>query len=162
MRKKYGDNFVVVLGDYSANGVLRGHRATQTVKWRSVFRRHGIRCFLIDEYRTSKICPQCGSKVYSDILPERKHPNWRHRMRRGKNIWQSVHGMLGCTSRHCTQNGRWLYYFWNRDDLATMNMLNIVESHLRNQGRPVPFQRENWQQRRQQQQQPHGPVYAGH
>ena len=140
MRKKYGKNFTVVMGDWSDAGrTAKFQTSSKTKGWRTLFKRSRIGCFLLDEYKTSSVCPRCSSSDLAKGLKERPHSRpWRRR--EGK--MEKVHGLLGCLNPNCMQPA-WTsrMRFWNRDTLSTCNMLSIVQSLLDGKGRPELFSR---------------------
>ena len=128
-----------------------------------MFRKAGYRVLLLDEYRTSQICPLCEGRC--ETFKSRLSPKpWRDDI-------VKVHGLLRCQSEKClrilmqqpffrqlTLNSQVgtpaeraramdrlanLARLWNRDDVATLNQLTIVASLLAGNGRPIPFQRLN-------------------
>jgi len=138
LRAMYGDDIVIVIGDWNNAGRTRKHLpSTVTVGWRKVFERNGIQWFLIDEFRTSSVCPACGELINK----ERKHYrpySKTYKQRRGQE--ECVHGLLFCDNVQCIRDG-WRYRYWNRDELATQNMVDIIRSYRNGNGRPVAFQR---------------------
>ncbi|KNC98695.1 uncharacterized protein SPPG_09365 [Spizellomyces punctatus DAOM BR117] len=53
MRNKYGENFTIVMGDWSdASRTARFQTSSKTKGWRTLFKRNRINCFLLDEYKT--------------------------------------------------------------------------------------------------------------
>ena len=60
--KRIYENFVVVMGDWSDGGHTQKFQSSSKTKgWRRTFKRNHIDCFLIDEYKTSSVCPRCNS-----------------------------------------------------------------------------------------------------
>ncbi|KNC97211.1 uncharacterized protein SPPG_07598 [Spizellomyces punctatus DAOM BR117] len=140
MRNKYGDNFTVVMGDWSDAGrTARFQTSSKTKGWRTLFKRNRINCFLLDEYKTSSVCPHCLASS-ADFLEKgfKTRPHSRPWRRREGKI-EKVHGLLGCTNPNCQQ--AWTMRYWNRDTLSTCNMLMIVQSMLDGHGRPEVFRR---------------------
>ncbi|KAJ3223615.1 hypothetical protein HK099_000907 [Clydaea vesicula] len=85
------------------------------------FRETGFDVMLLDEYRTSKLCPDCHRAL--EIFRKRMSPKpWK------RNDEVTVHG--GYPAR-----------LWNRDDVATLNQKSIVEEILAGEGRPARFLR---------------------
>jgi hypothetical protein len=137
MHETYGNDFTVVLGDWSDAGrTAKFQTSSKTKGWRTVFQRNRIPCYLIDEFRTSSRCPLCHGAVEKNF---KRRPSSRPWQRvQGKSEY--VHGLLGCNNRQCIQQ-RWTRRYWNRDRLSTCNMLQIVESMLLGGGRPLVFSR---------------------
>ncbi|KNC99535.1 uncharacterized protein SPPG_04925 [Spizellomyces punctatus DAOM BR117] len=138
LRNKFG-NFTIMMGDWSDAGrTARFQTSSKTKGWRTLFKRNRIDCFLLDEHKTSSVCPRCSSSEFVEKeFKERPHSRpWRRR--EGK--MEKVHGLLGCTNPNCLQQA-WTMRYWNRDMLATCNMLTIVQSMLDGHGRPKVFSR---------------------
>ncbi|KNC97938.1 uncharacterized protein SPPG_06926 [Spizellomyces punctatus DAOM BR117] len=141
MRDKFG-NFTVVMGDWSDAGrTAKFQTSSKTKGWRILFRRNRINCFLIDEHKTSSVCPRCLAS-YNDFLEKdfKQRPHSRPWRRREGKV-EDVHGLLGCTNPNCLQQDWTTMRYWNRDTLATCNMLTIVQSMLDGHGRPERFSR---------------------
>ncbi|KAJ2371023.1 hypothetical protein H4S02_009697, partial [Coemansia sp. RSA 2611] len=67
MIKKFGKDLVLVIGNWSASNV-KYHEPIHGKKWRYVFQRQGFEVYLINEFRTSCICPVCDSRL-ENFLP---------------------------------------------------------------------------------------------
>ena len=71
MKNIYG-NFVVIIGDWSdGEHTQKFQISSKTKGWRTTFKRNHIDCFLIDEYKTSSVCPRgyssdCLEKEFQD------------------------------------------------------------------------------------------------
>ncbi|KND04517.1 uncharacterized protein SPPG_00246 [Spizellomyces punctatus DAOM BR117] len=131
---KYGENFTIVMGDWSDAGrTARFQTSSKTKGWRTLFKRNRINCFLLDEYKTSSVCPHCSSGIEKGFKTRPHSRPWRRR--EGKI--EKVHGLLGCTNPNCQQ--AWTMRYWNRDTLSTCNMLMIVQSMLDGHGRSEVF-----------------------
>ncbi len=101
-----------------------------------MFRRAGFDVLLLDEYKTSKVCPDCERETV-ETFKRRENPKpWR-------NDVVTVHGLLRCQSEFCQQSCGHESRLWNRDFVATLNQKSIVESMLAGEGRPGRFQRTN-------------------
>jgi hypothetical protein len=148
-KQVYGPDAVVIMGDWSDAGRTPKFQAPSKTKgWRTVFSRNQIANFLIDEYGTSKHCPRCTARVECPYSRISSRP-WRA----AEGAMEKVHGLLGCNNRQCIQQYTNLppgtravppgsrYRLWNRDTLATTNMLEIVRSVLNGDGRPARFRR---------------------
>jgi len=139
MKKKYGKDFTVVMGDWSDAGrTNKFQTSSKTIGWRMLFKRNKIKCFLIDEHKTSSRCPLCELEV--STFKKRPHSRpWRHK----KGHTETVHGLLGCTNLNCCiqswtlERAYWLRRCWNRDQLSVCNMENIVFSYLAANERPL-------------------------
>ncbi|KAJ3036018.1 hypothetical protein HDV00_003153 [Rhizophlyctis rosea] len=92
MKKRYGKNIVVVMGDWSDAGrTAKFQTSSKTKGWRTLFRRNGIPCFLIDEFRTSSYCPLCEEKIEGKLWKRPSSRPWR----RKEGHQEDVHGLLG-------------------------------------------------------------------
>ncbi|PIA17319.1 hypothetical protein COEREDRAFT_41255 [Coemansia reversa NRRL 1564] len=60
LHKKFGRDAVLIIGNWPA-GMVRFHEPIRGKGWRDVLRRHGFTVYLLDEYKTSSLCPACGS-----------------------------------------------------------------------------------------------------
>jgi hypothetical protein len=131
--RTYGKDASVVIGDWDSHtSVIKGHVPTKGRGFRDLFRTHGFKVFLLDEYRTSKICPHCYEEV--STFKKRFSPRpWK------KDSIITVHGLLRCQSVNCQQSGQ--PRLWNRDDLATLNQLFIVQELLHGRDRLDIFKR---------------------
>ena len=141
MRKKFGHNFTVVLGDWSDAGrTAKFQTSSKTKGWRTLFKRNRIDCLLLDEYKTSSVCPRCISSEFVEKgFKSRPHSRpWR----RHEGKTEKVHGLLGCKNPNCVQQD-WTsgMRYWNRDTLSTCNMRTVVRSLLDGNGRPAVFRR---------------------
>ncbi|KAI8076817.1 uncharacterized protein BX664DRAFT_249185, partial [Halteromyces radiatus] len=138
LRDAFGDNCVLIIGDWSAPH-QRHHEPMRGVGMRRMLARHGFEVYLIDEFRTIKICPSCSqySLEHFGFVPNPR-PFRTGDVRR----W----GLLRCTSQECMNqmalqgfHGR--YRQWNRDLMACLNMRTILLHHREGHGRPEPFVR---------------------
>jgi hypothetical protein len=128
--KKFGppEKILIVLGDFSKNQNMSGKEPTICKKTRKIFRKHKYDVFLIDEFRTSKLCNCC--KSVCETFMKRRSPKPKHKGKE-KLVW----GLLRCKNENCNK-------LHNRDKNAAINMYNITKSILNGQGRPREFCRE--------------------
>ena len=124
------------MGDYDkGNHNMRGKEPTICKKFRRIFKNAGIETYLVNEYRTSKLCNECNEELEKFMIREShkpiKYKNERSLTRDSlKGVSRSdlketelVHGLLRCKSiKHECE----IYH--NRDNNAVQNMLNIVKS----------------------------------
>ncbi|KAJ1665958.1 hypothetical protein EV178_002804 [Coemansia sp. RSA 1646] len=125
----------VILGNWSAP-MARYHEPIRGVGLRRMLRKKGCRVHLIDEFRTSKTCPNCLSGALEKFL---KVPNPRL-YQRGKMKEVLCHGLLKCTNELCigpvevdgalTPRSR----MYNRDLAAVLNFRHIFHG-LRDHGK---------------------------
>ncbi len=135
---KYGEpeNTTIFLGDW-AQSSTRFHAPTKIQGFRKMFQRAGFNVLLVDEYKTSCVCPTCHLQNL-EIFKQRPSPRpWR------QGAIVNVHGLLRCKSVNCQQfvNGQYVPRLWNRDDVATLNIRAIVEETLGDGERPMRFRR---------------------
>ncbi|KAJ2646060.1 hypothetical protein IW137_001628 [Coemansia sp. RSA 1287] len=131
---------IFILGNWSAP-MTRFHEPIRGKGWRTLLKRGGFDVYLIDEYLTSKTCPNCYGRLSNthDVL------NPRPWMRR-KRLMVKCHGLLSCQSEECLKfKGKYLgdvkRKLWNRDLAAVLNFRHILQS-LRETGTvPIRFQR---------------------
>ncbi|KAJ2093256.1 hypothetical protein IW138_000549 [Coemansia sp. RSA 986] len=124
----------VILGNWSAP-MARYHEPIRGVGFRRMLRKKGCRVHLIDEFRTSKICPNCLIGTLEKFL---KVPNPRpYQRKKMKEVL--CHGLLKCTNELCmgpvevdgvlTPRSR----MYNRDLAAVLNFRHIFHG-LRDHG----------------------------
>lgn len=95
-----------------------------------MFRRAGYDVLLVDEYKTSKVCPGCKGESL-ETFKKRVNPKW------WKKNEVTVNGLLRCKSEKCQQSCGYPSRLWNRDDVATLNQKSIVEGIRSGEGRPI-------------------------
>ncbi|KND03709.1 uncharacterized protein SPPG_08912 [Spizellomyces punctatus DAOM BR117] len=104
LRNKFG-NFTIVMGDWSDAGrTARFQTSSKTKGWSTLFKRNRIDCFLLDEYKTSSVCPRCSSSEFVEKkFKERPHSR-PYRRREGKvekvhkrgTLYDHVTSISGC------------------------------------------------------------------
>ncbi|TPX64658.1 hypothetical protein SpCBS45565_g05717 [Spizellomyces sp. 'palustris'] len=102
MHNKFGKTLTLVMGDWSDAGrTAKFQTSSKTKGWRTCFKRNGIDCILLDEYKTSSVCPHCNSSEFlQKSFKERPHSRpWR----KCEGKIEKVHGLLGCTTPNCMQ-----------------------------------------------------------
>ena len=127
----YGDptNTVVIFGDYSKKTNLKGKEPFITKKLKKLLRLAKYRLYLINEFRTSKLCHKCHSEVENFLIRNSKKP--KHK---GKEIL--VWGLVCCTNEKCKPNTKSLKRInkygsnvYNRDTNAVLNE-HLIVRHL--------------------------------
>ena len=122
--KEFKDNFhshaepsdvVIAIGDWEQT-IHRFHEPIKGKGMRAVFERAGYHVYLINEFRTSKMCSNCSHadgqlEKFRDVVNPR--PNRNNIIKR--------HGLLRC--RRC-------WTMWNRDVNAANNMWKIAKAIL--------------------------------
>jgi len=116
MVSSFGETFgrpgevVIAFGDASNAHNPRHHRPAKRKGYRQVFRKAGYTVLLVNEYRTSKSCARCTE---GECCTFKKRET--SRPYRTGNV--EVHGLLTCQGCGCQ---------WNRDVLASANMLDMT------------------------------------
>lgn len=123
-KNKFGNekNSIVVIGDWS-NTSIKNTEPTIGKRLRTILGRAKYKTYLIDEYKTSKICNGCCGELEKFL--DKKHENGN---------FYKCHGLLRCKSQNCG-------IIHNRDKNAVRNMLNIVQNIFSHNTRPEIFTR---------------------
>lgn len=126
---KYGnpEDVVFVIGDFDkGNNHMKGNEPVITKKFRRIFTNAGFENYLVNEFRTSKLCNCCNKEL--------GHFKYKINPKTGKD--KLCYGLLSHTDlKHKCQ------IIHNRDTNAVRNMLNIVESVYKTGLRPLNFTR---------------------
>jgi hypothetical protein len=130
--KKYGkpNETVFVMGDFDkSDNHMKGKEPVICKKFRRIFRNAGYKTFLVNEFRTSKLCNCCNEELENFL----ERPSHKPKLiKEGKT--EICNGLLRCQSvKHECE------IFHNRDKNAVQNMLNIVKSVLNTGKRPEIF-----------------------
>ena len=129
--KKFGDadQAFIVLGNWSKNEERKGNEPTINKRFRKLFRRRRYRTFLIDEFRTSKLCNGCGCELEKFLYKEKTD-------KKGQSVKVLCHGLLRCKSerRGCQTKH-------NRDKNAVKNMLKIICHLIYRNEKPERYKR---------------------
>jgi hypothetical protein len=136
IRKKFGNNPLIVLGDRSVTRATQYHAPTQGVGLRYILHRLRFRVVLLDEHRTSATCPDCHSAIQTRCKRRQSPRPWR---RKGPLVW--VHGLLQCNSNGCMVACGGKPKMWNRDLLAVSNFRRIFNAYMNGDGRPDDLER---------------------
>ena len=122
---------IFIMGDYDKGDNMKGVEPVICRKFRKIFKNAGFETYLINEFRTSKLCNCCHQEI-EPFLERKSHKP--KEIKKGKNI--TVHGLLchidikpSCEIIH------------NRDKNAVQNMLYIVEHIKKHKTRPKEFSR---------------------
>ncbi|KAI9260413.1 hypothetical protein EDC94DRAFT_649047 [Helicostylum pulchrum] len=121
--KKFGNDCILILGNWSA-----GH-----AKFQEPIR--GVQVYLLDEYKTSSICPSCDQRfeTFKDCINLRPY-------QRSKNPTVKCHGLLRCKNQQCLVDYKALTEedtkcrLWNRDLAAESlcdDSLKLIENFLK-------------------------------
>lgn len=126
---------IIVMGDYDKKDGFKGKEPTICKKIRKIFRNHKYIVYLINEFRTSKICHKCHCENETFIERESHKPKDID-PETGKGKLIEVFGCLRCKNAKCKM-------IQNRDKNATLNMYNIVKNIFEGKGRPKIFCRDD-------------------
>jgi hypothetical protein len=133
-KKKYGnpEDTIFIMGDYDkGNYNMKGKEPVICKKFRKIFRNAGYKTYLINEFRTSKLCNGCEKELEKFMERESKRPR-----REGER--EICHGILRCKSvKHESE------IVHNRDKNAVKNMLKIVKEIFDKGKRPDKFSRKS-------------------
>ena len=116
-RKKMGEKeeTVVIIGDNGLKDVvIKGLESTLSKGLINLFVKNNYETYIIDEFRTSKLCNGCEKELSKFLDIESKKP-------RSKGKIYKSHGILRCQSSTQTCN-----VIHNRDKNAVKNMLKLV------------------------------------
>jgi predicted metallopeptidase len=142
--KRYGGPKLtnVIIGDYDKPNNPRGKEPCITKKIRKLLKLFGYSVYLINEFRTSKLCNKCHSEVENFMERSSTKPKDE-----GKNIL--VWGLVCCTNEKCKPNTKskkqinnYGSNVYNRDTNAVLNMLNITKQLIKTGKRPKIFTKE--------------------
>jgi len=133
-KNKFGDNkdSIICLGDYDKGDYhMKGKEPIICKKFRRIFKNAGYQTFLINEFRTSKLCNCCHNEL--EMFLERDSHKPKLIKDKKKEL---VSGLLRCQSikPQCE-------IIHNRDKNAVQNMLYIVETIFKTGKRPTIFTR---------------------
>ena len=127
---KYGkaNKTILVIGDYDkGDNNMKGKEPTICKKFRRIFRNAGYKTYLVNEFRTSKLCNCCNEEIEKFLEKPSKKP-------KRKGEIDLCHGILRCQSvKHNCE----IYH--NRDKNAVQNMLKIVKYIFNTGKRPEVF-----------------------
>jgi hypothetical protein len=142
-KNKFGtpDKVIIVFGDHDKGSHnMKGLEPSICKKFRRIFKNAGYKVFLINEFRTSKLCNCCHQELDKFLTRTSNKPKDKK-----KNKKVLVNGLL----KHTVSNPEGelnqiplCTIIHNRDKNAVQNMLYIVE-HIKKTGeRPKVFTRE--------------------
>ena len=124
-KKKFGEakDVVVAFGDWSQKKQMKFKEPTKGKSFRTLFRKAGYSVFLVDEFRTSKMCSCCKKEEgvcekFKKIFSPRP---WR------KDVENICNGLVKCKT--CNT-------LFNRDVNSTLNIREIALNALNGLERP--------------------------
>lgn len=125
----------IIYGDYSGTH-MKGKEPLISKRIKKLLRDEGYEVYLIDEFRTSKMCNRCENELIHIKKEVKKNGEIKE-----AELW----GLLRCSNLQCkvrTKKGELKSTILNRDDNAALNMLKITKSLLAGLGRPIKYCRE--------------------
>ncbi|KAJ2064891.1 hypothetical protein GGI17_000698 [Coemansia sp. S146] len=127
MRTVFGKDSIIVVGNWSAS-MTKYHEPIRGKSWRDRFKRFGFTVYLINEFRTSCVCPECDKPLETFKTVRNPRP-----FRRKSNPTVTCNGLLRCTNQECLwtvdkYNGSSEQRLFNRNEAAVMNFRRIVNS----------------------------------
>jgi hypothetical protein len=133
-KKKFGtpDNTLCIMGDYDKGDYhMKGLEPVICKKFRRLFRNAGYKTYLINEFRTSKLCNCCHKEIEPFLIRDSHKP-------KDKKIEKKilVNGLLSHK-----ENKHGCEIIHNRDKNAVQNMLYIVKHIFETGKRPETFSR---------------------
>ena len=125
--KKFGSpkNVIIVIGDFDKKEGFKGKEPTICKRFRRLFRNFGYEVYLINEFRTSKLCNVCEHECENFLERKSKKPH-------NKDELTLCWGLLCCNNTKCKM-------IHNRDKNACLNMYKIVKSIFAGKGRPEKY-----------------------
>ena len=121
---------VVFMGDWCDRQHRRFNEPVKGKGFRQLFRKAGYQVFLVDEFKTSKMCSECQADgAICETFRHVKNPKPKSRQR-FPTI--TCHGLVRCTN--C---GR----LWNRDPNAASNIWVLGNAAVNNEERPQYLRR---------------------
>jgi hypothetical protein len=134
---KFGksEDCIIVLGDYDkGEHNMKGKEPIINRRIRKIFRNNGYKVYMINEFRTSKLCNICESCCSPFLKKESHKPkDIDKKTKKGKLI--EVWGLTLCENKKCS-------LIHNRDKNSALNMYKITQSILNGKGRPEKYCRE--------------------
>jgi hypothetical protein len=134
--KKFGkpNECTVIVGDYDkGEGNIKGKEPIINRRIRRIFRNIGYDVYLINEFRTSKLCHKCEEICSPFLMRESKNPKHKDKeteKQKMKEVW----GLTLCSNKKCE-------LIHNRDKNAGLNMYKITEAIYKKFGRPEKYKR---------------------
>ena len=131
--EKFGSSKEVmfVMGDFDKGDNMKGKEPVICKKFRKIFKNAGYETYLVNEFRTSKLCNCCHKEIEPFL---EKNSNKPKDIKNNKKI--ICHGLL----RHTDVKPQ-CEIIHNRDKNAVQNMLFIVDTIKKTGKRPSAFSR---------------------
>ena len=133
---KFGkpEECTIILGDYDKENNRKGKKPVINRRIRKIFRNHKYEVFMINEFRTSKLCYVCENVCSTFLKRESKSPKHKDK-KTGKQKIIEVWGLTLCENKNCS-------LIHNRDKNSALNMYKITQSIFEGKGRPLKYCRE--------------------
>ncbi|KAI7905635.1 uncharacterized protein BX663DRAFT_583747 [Cokeromyces recurvatus] len=123
LKQQFGNDAILILGDWNAGNTKR------------MLKKHGFSVLLIDEHKTSSLCPTCKVGKLETFKKVQNPQSFR----RSKYHKVECHRLLRCLNHQCLESLR----LWNRDLAVVLNFRDILKSHREGLGRPTRFKRQS-------------------
>jgi transposase len=119
--KQFGNikDTIIAFGDYEQKRHMKYKEPIKGKGIRILFRKHGYNTYLVDEFRTSCRCSNCGNECKKFMVRENPKPY--------KSNLRLVHGLLRCKNE-CS--------VWNRDCNGAINIYKIAYNSINKKARP--------------------------
>ena len=138
VRDKFGNNCVIVFGNWNRRKGFRNNAPTPSIGMKRLFREHGFEVYIIDEYKTSSVCRECKGDVENFMRrPNPKPYETYNDKKQEKGKERLVHGLLRCKNESCSK-------LWNRDILGSQNIQDKGYCILKGEELPTCFQRKSY------------------
>lgn len=129
-QKKYGkpDDVIIIFGDYDKKETNKFSQPALMKRIRKLMRKRGYTIYMINEYKTSKICSKCHKGENKNFIKtiQKKEPHKK------RLVWK----LIKCKNTNCKS-------IHNRDANAVRNMEFIVNKLKEGKKRPKIFRRKN-------------------
>lgn len=126
-----GEEGVIVFGNWERRRGFKYSSPTPGIRLKRLFLKNEIEVYLQDEYKTSAVCRCCHKEVCKFMYRKNPKPyktnyDKKQEEKQGKGKVHQVHGLLRCKNVSCNK-------FWNRDVMASLNMMDNGYKILRNE-----------------------------
>ena len=128
LKSKFGEDSVLILGDWSAPTV-KYHEPIRNKGMIRMLKKNGFDVYLINEFKTSSVCPDCEGALKKFCTVANPRP-----YRREKNPTVTCNGLLKCDNHSPAK-------LWNRDLAAVCNFRKILNKLRKTGNRPICLSR---------------------
>ncbi|KAJ1645227.1 hypothetical protein LPJ64_003160 [Coemansia asiatica] len=149
LKRQFSSNIAVIIG------MARFHEPIRGKGWRKTLQHLGMPVFLIDEYNTSKFCPECMQPLESfkwvknprpwqqkkDVPNTDSVPDGDNSKTSAKKYKQGDKIVCHGLRRLCLAENTTHRRLWNRDTAAVLNFRKILMTHRVGEERPKYLQR---------------------